>query len=91
MKVLMTYMIINRIIILNITHLKMDYKNLIQIVTTEMDDILLKEINELYSTDKQPNSVHKVQYNHDTLTSIRLRMQSDMRYKRLDPNLVCKI
>ena len=43
--------------------------------TTEMDDILLMEINELCSIDKQPNLVHKVQYDHDTLTSIRLIMQ----------------
>ena len=69
----------------------MGYKNLIQIATTEMDDIWLGEINELYPIDKQPNSMHKVQYDHDTLTSIRLRVQSDMRYKRLDPKLVCKI
>ena len=34
----------------------MGYKNLIQIVTTEMVDILLREINELCPTDKQPNS-----------------------------------
>ena len=69
----------------------MGYKNLIQIVTTVMDDILLREINELCPIDKQPNSVYKAQYDHDTLTSIRLRMQSYMRYKRLDPKLVCKI
>ena len=56
-----------------------------------MDNILLREINELCPIYKQPNSVNKVQYDHDTLTSIRLRMQSDMRYKRLDPKLVCKI
>ena len=68
----------------------MGYKNLIPIVTTEMDDILLREINELCPIDKQPNSVYKRQYNHDTLTSIRLRMQSDMIYERLDPKLVCK-
>ena len=30
----------------------MSYKNLIQIVTTEMDDILLREINELCPKDK---------------------------------------
>ena len=35
--------------------------------------------------------MHKFQYDHDTLTSIRLRVQSDMRYKRLDPKLVCQI
>ena len=35
-------------------------KNLIQIATTEMHDILLREINELYQIDKQPNSVHNV-------------------------------
>ena len=69
----------------------MGYKNLIQIAITEMDDSVLREINELYPIDKQPNSVHKVQHNHDTLTSIGLRMQSDIRYKRLEPNLVCKI
>ena len=69
----------------------MGYKNLIQIATTEMNDTLLREINELCPTDKQSNSVHKVQYDHDTLTSIRLRMQSDMRYKGLDPKLVGKI
>ena len=40
---------------------------------------------------KHPNSVHKVQCDHDAVTSIGLRMQSDMRYKRLDPKLVCKI
>ena len=72
-------------------HLKMGYKNLIQITTTEMDDIWLGEINETYPIDKQSNSMHKVQYDHDTLTSIRLRMQSDMRYKRLDTKLACKI
>ena len=87
----MTYWIINWIIILDITHLKMGYENLIQIATTDIDDILLREINELCTIDKQPNSVHKVQYDHDTLTSVRLRIQSDMRYKRLDPKLVCKI
>ena len=91
MKVLMTYWIINWIIILDITHLKMGYKNLIQIATTEMDDILLREINELCPISKQPNSVHIVQYNHDTLTSIRLRIQRDMIYNRLGPKLVCKI
>ena len=80
MKVLMTYWIKNWIIILNITHLKMGCKYPIQIVTTEMNDIVIREINGLYPTDKQPNSVHKVQYDHDNLTFIRLRMQSDMRY-----------
>ena len=35
--------------------------------------------------------MHKVQYDHDTVTSIKLRVQSDMRYKRLDWKLVCKI
>ena len=53
-----------------------------------MDGILLRKINELCPIDKQPNLVHKVQYDHDTLTSIRLRMQSDMRYKRLDPKTI---
>ena len=75
----------NWILILVIIHLKMGYKNLVQIALTEMDDIWLGEINELYPVDKQPQSMHKVQYHYDTLTSIRLRMQSDMRYKRLDP------
>ena len=69
----------------------MVYKNLIQIATTSMDDIWLVEINELYPINKQPNSVHKVQYDQDTLTSIRLRVQSNMRYKRLDLKLVCQI
>ena len=64
-------------------HLKMGYKNLI--ATTEMDDIWLGGINELYPIDKQPNSMDKVQYDQDTLTSIRLTVQSDMRYRRLDP------
>ena len=81
----------NWILILVIIHLKMGYKNLIQIATTEMDDIWLGEINELYLIDKQPNSMCKVQYDHDTLTSVRLRVHSDMRYKRLDPKLVCQI
>ena len=53
----------------------MGYNNLIQIATTEMDKILLREINELCPIDKQPNSMHKAQYDHDTLTFIRLRMQ----------------
>ena len=74
MKVLMTYWIINWKIILDKTCLKMGCKNLIQIGITEMDNILLKEFNELCPIDKQPNSVHKVQYDQDTLTSIRLRM-----------------
>ena len=69
----------------------MGYKNLIQIATAEMDNIWLGEINELCPIDKQPNSMHKVQYDHDTLTTIRLRVQSDVRYKRLDPKLVCQI
>ena len=56
-----------------------------------MDDIWLEEINELYPIDKQPNSMHEVQYNQETLTSIRLRVQSDMRYKRLNPKLICQI
>ena len=56
-----------------------------------MDDVRLGEINELYPIDKHPNSIHKAQYDHDTITSIRLRVQSDMRYKRLDPKLVCQI
>ena len=72
-------------------HLKMGYKNLIQIAAAEMDDIWLGEISELYPIDKYPNSMHKVQYDHDTLTSIGLRVQSDMRYKRLDAKLVCQI
>ena len=59
----------------------MGYKNLIQIATTEMDDIWLGGINELYPTDKQLNSMHKVQHIQDTLTSIRLTVQSDMRYR----------
>ena len=36
----------------------MGYKNLNQIATTEMDDICLGKINELYLIDKQPNSMH---------------------------------
>ena len=67
----------------------MGYNNLIQIATTEMEEIWLSEINELYPIDKQLNSRHKVQYDQDTLTSIRLRVQNDMRYRRLDPKLVC--
>ena len=90
-KVSIIHWIINWIIILVIIHLKMGYSNLIQIATNEMDSIWLGEINELYPTDKQTNSLHKVQYIHDTLTSIRLRMQSDMIYKRLDPKVVCQI
>ena len=35
--------------------------------------------------------MHKVQYDQDTLTSIRLTVQSDMRYRRLDQKLVCQI
>ena len=65
----------------------MGYKNLIQTVITEMDDILLREINELCPIDKQPILVHKVQYDHDALTSIRLVMQSDMRYRRTRPKI----
>ena len=57
----------------------MDYKNLIQIATSEMDNILLRDINELCVIDKNQTPVHKVKYDHDTLTSIRLRIQSDMR------------
>ena len=40
-KVSIIYWIINWILILVIIHLKMGYKNLIQIATTEMDDIWL--------------------------------------------------
>ena len=70
-KVSITFWIINWILILVIKHLKMGYNNLIQIATTEMEDIWLREINELYPIDEQPNSRHKVQYDQDTLTSIR--------------------
>ena len=59
-KVSITYWIINWILILVIIHLKMGYKNLIQIATTELDDIWLGGINELYPIDKQPKSMHKV-------------------------------
>ena len=45
----------------------MGYKNLIQTATTEMDDILLRELNELCPIDKQPILVHRVQCVHDTL------------------------
>ena len=89
-RVSIIYWIIYWILILVIIHLKMGYKNLLQIATTEMDDIWLEEISELYPIDKQPNSMHKVQYNQETLISIRLRVQSDMRYKGLNPKLVCQ-
>ena len=69
----------------------MCYNNLIQIATTEMEGIGLREINKLYPIDKQLNSMQKLQYDQDTLTSIRLRVQSDMRYRRLDPRLVYQI
>ena len=91
MKVLMTCCIINWIIILDTRHLKMGYNNLIQIATTELDDTLLREISELCPTDKKLNSVHKFNMITILLISIRLRMQSDMRCKRLDPKLLCKI
>ena len=71
-KVSITYCIKNWILILVIIHLKMDYNNLIQIATTEMEDIWLREINELYPIDKQPNPRHKVQYDQDTLSFIHL-------------------
>ena len=90
-KVSITYWMINWILILVIIHLKMGYNNLIQIATSEMEDIWLREINELYPIDKQLNSRHKVQYDQDTLTPLRLRVQSDMRYRRLHPKLVCQI
>ena len=69
----------------------MGYNNLILFPTTEMQDIWSREIKELYHIDKQLNSRHKVQYNQETLTSIRLRVQSDMRYRILDPKLVCQL
>ena len=56
MKVSTTYGIINWMMILDITHLKMGYKKLIQIVTTVMGDILFREISELCPIDKQPKS-----------------------------------
>ena len=73
-----TYWIINWILILVIIHLKMGYNNLIQIATTEMDNIWLGGVNEPHPIDKQPNSMYKVQFDQDTLTSIRLTVQSDM-------------
>ena len=69
----------------------MGYNNIIQITTTEREDIWSKGIKELYPINKQSNSRHKVQYDHETLTSIGLRVQSDMRYRRLDQKLVCQI
>ena len=86
-----TYWMINWILILVIIHLKMGYNNLIRIATTEMEDIWSREIEELYPIDKQSNSRHKAQYDQETLTSISLRLQGDIKYGRLDPELVCQI
>ena len=49
----------NWILKLVIMHLKMGYKNLMQI-TTEIEDIWLGEINEPYPIDKLSNSMHIV-------------------------------
>ena len=78
---------------INISHntLEMSYNNQIQIATPGMEDIWLRENNELYPIDKQPYSRQKVQYDQNTLTSLRLRVQSDIRYRRPDLKLVCKI
>ena len=87
----MTYWMISWTLISITIHLKMGYNNIIQIATTEREDIWPKEIKELYPINKQLNSRHTVQYDQETSTSIRLRVQSDIRYRRLDPKLVCQI
>ena len=90
-KTSMTNWMIKWTLILVIIHFKIGYNDIIQIATTEREDIWSREINELYPINKQSNSRHKVQYDQGTLTSIGLRVQSDITCRRLDPELVHQI